>query len=169
MNSRSLAHRQRGAVLIIGLVLLLVMTLVTTAAMRGSVLQERMAGNVADFNQAFQVSEQMLRVTEDSARDKVVTGTTGNLELPTLQWVLGAMGTDCSATLMMANPGFAWTADADVGGSFAAAGIPNNSNCIPPETLARGAGAAEFFWVMGSAQGPSGQSFVQLQTIYMMR
>jgi hypothetical protein len=49
--------RQRGAALIIGLILLLVMTLVGVAGMSGATLQLVMAGNVQYSQQAFQAAE----------------------------------------------------------------------------------------------------------------
>ena len=52
-------HHQRGVVLAVGLILLLVMTLVMIAAMSGSILQERMAGAVR--------SESMADIGADSA------------------------------------------------------------------------------------------------------
>lgn len=56
---------QRGAVLLVGLVMLLLMTVVAMAAMRGSEMQELMAGNVRDRNLAFQSAEAGLREAED--------------------------------------------------------------------------------------------------------
>lgn len=55
---------QRGAVLIVGLIMLLLLTIIGLASIRGSELQERMAGNMRDHNQAFQASEAALRYGE---------------------------------------------------------------------------------------------------------
>lgn len=57
--------QQAGAVLIVGLVLLLILTVIGLASIRGSDLQERMAGNMRDRNLAFQASEAALREGED--------------------------------------------------------------------------------------------------------
>lgn len=57
-------HCQSGTVLIIALVFLLLMTLVGVAAMQGTTLQERMAGNHRDRNLAFQAAEAALREGE---------------------------------------------------------------------------------------------------------
>lgn len=59
-----IAKSQRGAVLIVGLVMLLLLTVIGLASIRGSELQERMAGNMRDHNQAFQASEAALRYGE---------------------------------------------------------------------------------------------------------
>lgn len=56
---------QRGAVLLVGLVMLLMMTIVGLAAMRGSSMQELMAGNMRDHNLAFQAAEAALRAGEE--------------------------------------------------------------------------------------------------------
>lgn len=57
---------QRGAVLIVGLIMLLLLTMVGLASIRGSDLQERMAGNMRDKNLAFQSAEGALRIAEDA-------------------------------------------------------------------------------------------------------
>lgn len=55
---------ERGSALAIALVFLLVLTLLGLSAMRGSNLQERMAGNLRDRNMAFQSAEAALRAGE---------------------------------------------------------------------------------------------------------
>lgn len=49
------AHR--GAVLITGLIVLAVMTILGVSSMRGTLLEERMAGNLREHNNAFQAAE----------------------------------------------------------------------------------------------------------------
>lgn len=56
--------KQQGAVLIVGLVMLLLLTVIGLSSIRGSELQERMAGNMRDHNQAFQAAEAALRYGE---------------------------------------------------------------------------------------------------------
>ncbi len=55
---------ERGSALAIALIFLLLMTLLGVSAMRGSNLQERMAGNLRDRNMAFQSAEAALRAGE---------------------------------------------------------------------------------------------------------
>ena len=57
-------HRQRGVVLIVSLIMLLVVTLVAVSSMQGTVLEEKMAGNAKDRNLAFQTTESALREAE---------------------------------------------------------------------------------------------------------
>lgn len=65
-------HRQSGAALIVALIFLLVMTLLGTQSMRTSTMQERMAGNMRDWNLGFQAAEAALRDAESFLVDTVV-------------------------------------------------------------------------------------------------
>jgi type IV pilus assembly protein PilX len=57
MNDIKVCKRQEGAVLVISLVLLLVLTLIGVAGMNSSTMQERMAANAQNSNRAFQGAE----------------------------------------------------------------------------------------------------------------
>jgi len=61
-------NRQQGAVLVISLLMLLVMTVLGLAAMQMTRLEERMAGNSRDVNVAFQGAEAGLRDAEERLR-----------------------------------------------------------------------------------------------------
>jgi type IV pilus assembly protein PilX len=63
--------RQRGAVLFVGLVLLILMALLGVAGMQSTMLQERMAGNYRTLNLAFQNTETTVRRQEDVIQEKV--------------------------------------------------------------------------------------------------
>jgi len=56
-----LPPRERGAVLVIGLLILLVMTLIGVTAMSTSTMQERMSANGMNANIAFQAAESAVR------------------------------------------------------------------------------------------------------------
>lgn len=58
-------QRQRGAVLVVSLLLLLVMTLLGLGASQSTRMQERMAGNQRDVELAMQGAEAGLRAAED--------------------------------------------------------------------------------------------------------
>lgn len=76
---------QKGAVLIIGLIILVVLTLLGVQGMRTNVAQERMASNMRERNVAFQAAESALRVGEN-------LGPFTGLEVPLadpLNWVAG--------------------------------------------------------------------------------
>jgi len=57
MNHPSGLHGQRGATLLISLVLLLMLTVLALVASRGATLQQRMASNLQQQNLAFQAAE----------------------------------------------------------------------------------------------------------------
>ena len=57
-------HRQRGATLVVVLILLLLMTLLGLASLRSTVLEERMTSNLLDRSLSFQVAEAGLREAE---------------------------------------------------------------------------------------------------------
>ncbi len=56
---------QRGAALIVSLIILMAMSIVGVGMMQTSTLEERMAANVGDSNLAFQRAELALRTAED--------------------------------------------------------------------------------------------------------
>lgn len=60
----NVASMQRGAVLITGLIFLVVLTLLGTTALQGTILEEKMAGNLRDETLAFQAAEAALRSGE---------------------------------------------------------------------------------------------------------
>ena len=55
---------ERGAVLVISLVLLMIMTILAVTLSQTSTLEQRMAGNARDLDAAFQASEAALRGAE---------------------------------------------------------------------------------------------------------
>ena len=59
---KTLHHpKERGFVLIISMLVLLVLTILVVNSVRNSVLGEKMAGNYMDRNRAMQAAEQALR------------------------------------------------------------------------------------------------------------
>lgn len=67
-NPVSIRIRQRGAALIVALLMLLVMTVLGVAAMGVTRMEERMAGNTRDIDVAFQAAEAGLRDSEERIR-----------------------------------------------------------------------------------------------------
>ena len=74
-------RRESGAVLVVGLVMVLLISIIGVSAIRGSNLQESMAGNMRERNLAFQASESALRIGEGLVSDQVsrplMTGSEG--------------------------------------------------------------------------------------------
>jgi type IV pilus assembly protein PilX len=77
----NLSGSQRGASLLVVLILLLVMTLLGLAVLRGTLLEERMSANMYDRSLAFQQAESALREAEDKVRATVLANGQG--------WVIG--------------------------------------------------------------------------------
>ena len=69
MNSKSkqtlALKKQKGAVLIIAMMLLLILTVLGVSVMENSVVEERLASNAFDRNIAFQAAEAALREAEE--------------------------------------------------------------------------------------------------------
>lgn len=63
-GDRNFGRQQRGISLLVVLVLLLIMTLLGLAILRGTMLEERMAGNMYERSLAFQAAESALREGE---------------------------------------------------------------------------------------------------------
>ena len=57
-------NRQHGAVMVVSLVILLIVTMIAVSSMQGTVLEEKMAGNSRDRNLAFQSAESGIREAE---------------------------------------------------------------------------------------------------------
>lgn len=63
-NPTRVPRRQSGAALMVVLILLLVMTLLGLASLRGTLMEERMSANLLDRSLAFQAAEAALREAE---------------------------------------------------------------------------------------------------------
>jgi len=77
-NQQHGLSEQRGATLVIALVMLLVLTLLGTTAMQSTSLEERMAGNTRDRNVAFQAAEAAVREAERVLAQPVLPPFDGN-------------------------------------------------------------------------------------------
>ena len=75
-RSHRIPSRERGAVLAIGLIILVIMTLLGVTAMSTTSLENKMAGNLKDWNLALQAAEAGLR---DAETDIVTTGRVSGL------------------------------------------------------------------------------------------
>jgi type IV pilus assembly protein PilX len=81
------SRKQRGAVLVVALIFLVVMTMLILASIRGTVMQERMASNLYDRSLAFQAAEAALReaehyVVESSPKPTAAGCSAGNCSKP---------------------------------------------------------------------------------------
>ena len=75
--ARSGRRPQRGAVLIVSMILLLIMTLIGVTGMSTTTLEEKMAANTQELNRAFQAGETALargRADDDAYKDAINLG-----------------------------------------------------------------------------------------------
>lgn len=83
-KSYCITRSQRGMTLIVGLIMVLIISIIAVSAIRGSNMQELMAGNMRDRNLAFQAAEAGLRMGELLVQSKgetlVFDGTNGLLQ-----------------------------------------------------------------------------------------
>lgn len=78
MNKITLPNKQSGAILVVSLIILLIMTLMGLTGMQTTSLQEKMSSNMRDQNIAFQAAESVLRDGEaDILSSGRVSGLTG--------------------------------------------------------------------------------------------
>ena len=75
-------RRQGGAVLVVSLLLLVTLTLIGLAGMRGTTMEEKMAGNMRDRNAAFQASEGAVRTGEKWIAQQTDPPATANTGTP---------------------------------------------------------------------------------------
>ncbi|HSW13321.1 MAG TPA: PilX N-terminal domain-containing pilus assembly protein [Solimonas sp.] len=72
LRALSPRRKQQGAVLVVGLVVLLVLTLLSLSSIRSTSLEERMTNNTQDLQIAFQLAEAALREGEELLQQPVV-------------------------------------------------------------------------------------------------
>lgn len=74
----AVSSSDRGAILIFCLVFLLILTMMGVSSMESTVLEERMAGNMQDYNAAFEAAESSLSTAEDWLYEQYLWPTTSN-------------------------------------------------------------------------------------------
>lgn len=87
---RHAPQRQQGAVLVVALMFLIILTLLGLAAMTGTTLEEKMAGNSRDYNIALQAAEAALR---DAEADLKGSGVSAGRTLNVYSFPVGLIGT----------------------------------------------------------------------------
>lgn len=70
--------KQKGSVLILSLIILVVLTIIGVSSMNSTSLQEKMAGNFRDREIAFQSAEMALAFAEDYVNDNINSANLGN-------------------------------------------------------------------------------------------
>ncbi|ANI13370.1 hypothetical protein A9C11_04940 [Pseudomonas citronellolis] len=72
MNNASSRQLQQGAVLVVALIMLLLLTIIGISSMRGTTMEERMAGNLRDQSLALQAAEAAMRQGEAAVKAQSV-------------------------------------------------------------------------------------------------
>lgn len=75
-------QRQQGAVLIVALIFLVILTMLGVTAMTGTTMELRMAGNTRDLSIALQAAESAIRDAENDIARKPYTGKEASLRTP---------------------------------------------------------------------------------------
>jgi len=73
MTLNNTPHAQQGAVLVVALIMLLLLTVLGISSMRSTSMQERMAGNLRDESHALQAAEAAMRQGEAAVKAQSVT------------------------------------------------------------------------------------------------
>jgi type IV pilus assembly protein PilX len=173
--SKTLGLKQHGAVLLVSLVILLVLTIIGVSAMRNTVLEEKMVSNMRDKSLSFEAAEATLRAAEKYIKDNVVStnafdtdGSDGlydksNMKLwKTLNWDANDSIENSSfdSTYHVANPPrFIIQHIASITSSSNGLNLGNYGQNT-------GAGTNEIFLITARATGGSGSAPVILQTTY---
>lgn len=162
------AQRERGAVLIVTLILLVVATLIALSAQRNTALEERMSGNLLDRNLSFQAAEAALRNGESALANAVAAGAA-----PVL---CTAVATDCAAGWYVAASGaqtpiwkrIAWGSRDSVPVAVTPPAGSSSPLSASPRYIVEQLDAATSTWrVTARATGGSGAGVVVLQSIYI--
>ncbi len=170
---------QRGAALIVSLIMLVIMTMIGLVAIRGVTQQERMAGNSQSRNVSFQVNEKTLRDIEErvEANNPRLTQTAGTCAAvvsagtPASIMVCGTPST-ADAPRWRDSSFASWTDWVEVGSGTAALTpeyfVEYLGNTFPcnPNDVATPNNCLRYRITVRSGGGASGRSRVMLQSVY---
>lgn len=99
MNNGNSAKRERGAVLIVALLFLVILTMLGVTAMTGTTMEQRMAGNTKDIGVALQAAEAAMRDARRDINTLPVNGASGrNLHISQFGDGSGTDNATCSTT-----------------------------------------------------------------------
>lgn len=160
---------QRGVVLIICLIFMLIMSVIAASAMQSTTLQERMAGNARDTNSALQAAEAALRAAErvlQSASPGTFNGSNGRYQ----QCAVSA--TTCSTPDWSVRSSTGWLSIGNFGGGVSAAPqyyLEELPDVVQP-SVSLDADSAQtplaIYRITARGFGVSDKSMVVLRTIY---
>lgn len=166
-------YQQKGAALIVSLILLIIMTLVGLAGIRGITQQERMANHSFDRSLAFQSTEATLREIELLVEAKKPTPTAGS-GCNVVDGLMSCEAPANNATPRWLDSAFASWTNATVVGSGAHAVTPqyfveylgSNFECQPGIGVLSGDLCLRYRITARSNDGTGSRSNLMLQSIY---
>lgn len=173
----SIRIRQRGAALIVALLMLLVMTVLGIAAMGVTRMEERMAGNTRDIDVAFQAAEAGLRDSEERIRAMLIrpnpTSTAGSAIYTLDQWRLVNMRTTAYNPWWITN-GVEYGAASvqEITDSTRDPRVVTEDMGFVPDSLTVGHGPPEgrnFYKITSNAAGASDDANAILESTYTRR
>lgn len=165
-------RKQSGATLFVGLMFLLILTILGLSSSNTAIMQERMAGNVADSNVAFQQAERTLREIEDRLKTYVTGGSGGLGYVPPTWEETGLDRNDCTMSgYNWGSPG--WRDAPSTDGQYLVVdlsdymvgGTPYGSSCRPVSEAEMNT-AGEYFLIVARAVSPTGTSESIVQSIF---
>lgn len=126
------SQSQRGMVLLVSLVFLLLLTLIGLSSMQSANLQEKMAGSVSLRNQSFQAAEAALRVGEsavqlDSYSLAVCSGTSQCLP-PAESSSVSSAGFNSTSGVTWIAAGNGFYGVQNIGTTLTAVNVPSNTS-----------------------------------------
>lgn len=169
-------NRQSGAALFVGLMFLLILTILGLSSSNTAIMQERMAGNVADTNVGFQEAERTLREVEDRLK-KYVSGGAGGLGYAPPTWEqTGLTRSDCTMSAInwdSPSGNLAWQDAPSTDGQYMVidlsdymdSGTPYGSSCRPVSEADMNT-AGEYFLIAVRADTPTGTTESIVQSIF---
>ena len=174
MDIHNAPFRQRGAALFISLMFLIILTLLGISAANVGIMQERMAGNVRETNEAFQLAEATLREIEQRLVEVGEGGSGGLGEIPVWAEALDTLGIDRFDCTLSQAGSIPWDSAPTTGNdyyiveltdSITASGEVFGSACRPLNETTT-AGLSRYYLVVVRAEGPAGTGEVVLQSIF---
>jgi type IV pilus assembly protein PilX len=158
MIMRSNAAHQSGAVLIVSLIMLLLLTIIGITGSQVTGLEEKMAGNSRNYNLAFQAAESALRVGEAATKGSPVFYTGAQ----PINWADAAVTTYTSGVLtgVYQNPVYIIEALPKTAGTATGAEGSLEAGTPPPAT------GTSWYRITARGTGGTANALVTLQSIY---
>jgi type IV pilus assembly protein PilX len=191
-NAIAAPQRQRGAILVIALMFLVLLTIISVSSISGVTLEEKMAGNMREQNVAFQAAESALRDAEIDLETGI--GGTGNRDPMT---IAASFANNCSGAftfgvcLQPAAPPATWqaqivtpstwdwtnanktTAYGTFTGAAALVGVVRQPRYVVEYLQEKDdtstTPATRFFRISARGWGANANTTVTLQTVYRMQ